>query len=316
MAALIWLPGFESLQRLRKIVAPVSQMVFWLRPRIIFQAPGRKGRDIIRPEAVVLGALRVFIMADLQGRVAIITGGSDGIGLATAKLLAKRGAIVAIAARRPEKLEEARAEVAKYGTVEAHQLDVSDTAAFEALIEDVAKRHGRLDMLVNNAMSVHYAPIEKLTLDHWRKDFAVNADAVFVGTKAAMKIMTKAGKGSIVNISSTCGIRAAAAMASYSASKAALIQFSAVAAMEGARSGVRVNAIIPGQVQTPSTQQFEAMAPENAERTRDAIPMGRGGEPDELAEAIVFLLSDASSYITGVALPVDGGKAAQLYMPS
>jgi NAD(P)-dependent dehydrogenase (short-subunit alcohol dehydrogenase family) len=254
---------------------------------------------------------------DLTGQVAIVTGGSDGIGLATAALLVRRGAKVVICGRRQEQLDIASAHIeAEGGTVEAVQLDVTDFPAFEALIQDVAARHGRLDMLVNNAMSVHYAPISKLTLDHWRKDFAVNTEAVFVGTKAAMAVMAKQGKGSIVNISSTTGIRAMANYASYSASKAALIQFTAVAAMEGALKGIRVNAIVPGQVNTAATADFALKAPELAAKTAGAIPMGRGGKPEELAEAIVFMLSDAASYITGVALPVDGGKSAQLYIPS
>jgi NAD(P)-dependent dehydrogenase (short-subunit alcohol dehydrogenase family) len=105
-------------------------------------------------------------------------------------------------------------------------------------------------------------------------------------------------------------------MSSYSASKAALIQFSAVAAMEAAPSNVRVNVIVPGQVMTPATEDWATKTPETAAKTAGAIPMQRGGEPHELAEAIVFLLSDAASYVTGVALPVDGGKAAQLYLPS
>ena len=254
---------------------------------------------------------------EFTGKVAIVTGGSDGIGLATAQLLARSGATVVILGRRREMLDKAVALIeSDGGKVEAEQIDVSDSDAYAALVENVAARHGRLDMLVNNAMSTHYAPIKRLTLEHWRKDFAVNAEAVFVGTKAAMKVMAAQGKGSIVNISSTTAIRAMANYSSYSASKAALIQFTAVAAMEGARQGVRVNAIVPGQVNTAATLDFAEKAPELAAKTAEAIPMGRGGRPEELAEAIVFMLSDAASYITGVALPVDGGKSVQLYIPS
>jgi meso-butanediol dehydrogenase / (S,S)-butanediol dehydrogenase / diacetyl reductase len=254
------------------------------------------------------------MMQDFAGRVVIVTGGSDGIGRAVAKLLVARGAIVAICGRRQEMLDAAKAEIGS--ACEAHQVDVSDEAALTAFIEDVAARHGRLDGLVNNAMSVHYAPITKLTMEHWRKDFAVNAEAVFTATKAAMRVMIKAGKGAIVNVSSTTGIRAAPYMASYSASKAALTHFTACAAMEGGPANIRVNAIVPGQVMTAATEDWASKAPETAAKTAGAIPMLRGGQPEELAEPIVFLLSDSASYITGVALPVDGGKSAQLYLPS
>jgi NAD(P)-dependent dehydrogenase (short-subunit alcohol dehydrogenase family) len=254
---------------------------------------------------------------DFSGQVAVVTGGSDGIGRATSELLAASGAHVVILARGQEKLDATKAAIVEAGgSAEVHSIDLMDAEGYGAKIAEIAEAHGRLDMLVNNAMSVHYAPIEKLTLEHWRKDFAVNSEAVFAGTQAAITEMRKAGKGSIVNISSTTAIRAAAYMTSYSASKAAMIQFSAVAAMECARDGIRINCIVPGQLQTAANEDFASRAPEVAAKTQDAIPMGRGGEPAELAASIVFLLSDAAAYITGVALPVDGGKAAQLYLPS
>jgi len=251
---------------------------------------------------------------DMKGKIAFVTGGSDGIGKATAAALTARGAHVIICGRRAEKLAETAAEIG--GNIETQELDVGDVTAFETAINDVVAKHGKIDMLVNNAASTHYAPISKLTLEHWQKDFQVNADAVFVGTKTAMAAMAKTGGGSIVNVSSSCGMRAAQNMASYSASKAALTHFSNCAAIEGARSGIRVNTVVPGQVQTTATKSFAKAAPDFAAKTEEAIPMGRGGEPEEIAEVIAFLLSDAASYVTGVALPVDGGKVAQLYLPS
>lgn len=252
-----------------------------------------------------------------EGRVAIVTGGSDGIGRQTSEMLAASGAHVAVLARGMEKLEATRDAIqAAGGSVEIHSVDLSDPEAYADLVSKISADNGRLDMLVNNAMSVHYAPLHKLSLEHWRKDFAVNADAVFAGTKAAIAAMRESGGGSIVNVSSTTAIRAAPYMASYSASKAAMIQFTSVAAMEVARENIRVNCVVPGQVQTAGNEDFARKAPEVAAKTAEAIPMGRGGAPEELAAAIVFLLSDAASYITGIALPVDGGKSAQLYLPS
>jgi NAD(P)-dependent dehydrogenase (short-subunit alcohol dehydrogenase family) len=252
----------------------------------------------------------------MQGKVVIITGGGTGIGRAAAIRLAAEGATVVICGRRAEPLAETQSVIQKAGgRCETVQLDVSDTDAYTKAIADVARRHGRLDGLVNNAMSVTYKSVLDTSLAEWNRDFAVNSAAVFMGTREAMRVMLPARRGSIVNISSANGVRAMPGMSSYSASKAALIHFSAVAAMEAAPYGVRVNAIAPGQILTPAVEDFVKGDPERAARSAAAIPMGRSGNPEELAAAILFLLSDDSTYVTGQCLCVDGGKCQQLYVP-
>lgn len=253
----------------------------------------------------------------MKDKVIIITGASDGIGLATAGRLAREGARVVMVARGREKLEAAAAELTASGaTVETVAVDVTDSSAFDAMIADVAARHGRLDGLVNNAALVSMGMITDATEEDWRATFAAGADAVFIGTRAALRVMIPQGSGSIVNISSSNGRRAMPAMGAYSASKAALIQFSRVAAMEAAPAGVRVNALAPGMVLTPGNAAFYETMPEALSAVNGTIPAKRGAKPEEIAGAIRFLLSDDATYVNGICLDVDGGKAAQLYMPA
>lgn len=247
----------------------------------------------------------------MQGKVAFVTGGGTGIGAATAIRLAQEGATVVVCGRRQAPLDEVVAQIkAAGGKAEAVQADVSDEAGFTAAIEAAAQRHGRLDVLVNNAMAYSWGTIEDTSTADWHSNFSTSVDGTFWGTRAAMKLM-KARGGSIINLSSICGLLGTSHMAGYSAAKAAIINFSRAAAAEGALSGIRVNVVIPAVVETPGTA---GMLADEASRqnTEKLIPMGRVGQPEELANAILFLASDEASYITGAALPVDGGRSAVL----
>jgi NAD(P)-dependent dehydrogenase (short-subunit alcohol dehydrogenase family) len=194
-------------------------------------------------------------------------------------------------------------------------LDVGDTEAFDRLIADTAQEHGRLDVLVNNAPSVIGGMIVDQSLEEWRSNFGVGVDSVFIGTKAAFRAMIPKGRGAIVNVSSVSSLRAGLASGAYAAAKAALNQFSQCAAMEGAPHNVRVNVVAPGAIDTPGFSA--ATAKNNAVKKiiTDSIPMQRAAKPEEVAEAICFLASGDASFITGVILPVDGGKTPQLYVP-
>lgn len=247
----------------------------------------------------------------MQGKMAFVTGGGSGIGAATAQRLAQEGATVVVCGRRREPLDEVVAGiVAAGGKAEAVVADVSDEAGFTAALEAAAQRHGRLDVLVNNAMAYTWGSIEEMSTADWRANFATSVDGTFWGTRTAMRLMKGKG-GAIVNVSSICGQLGTPWMSGYSAAKAAIDNFSRAAAAEGAPHGIRVNVVIPAVVETPATAGM--LADEASRRnTEKLIPMGRVGQPEELANAILFLASDEASYITGASLPVDGGRSSVL----
>ena len=247
----------------------------------------------------------------LQGKVAFITGGGSGIGAATAERFAQEGARVVICGRRMDPLEAVVDRIrAGGGEAEAVQVDVSNEEGFVGALRATAEKHGRLDVLVNNAMAFTWGSIDEMTTEQWHANFTTSVDGTFWGTRTALQLMKEHG-GSIVNLSSICGELGTPWMAGYSASKAAVTNFSRAAAAEGAPYGVRVNVVIPAVVETPATEGM--LADDNARKsTEKLIPMGRVGQPEELANAILFLASDQASYITGATLPVDGGRSAVL----
>lgn len=247
----------------------------------------------------------------LEGKIAFVTGGGSGIGAATAERFAQEGATVVICGRRKQPLEEVVARIkAAGGSAEAIVADVGNEAQFVGALEQTAKKHGSLDILVNNAMAYTWGGIDGMTTADWYANFSTSVDGTFWGTRTALKLMGAKG-GSIVNISSICGTLGTPFMSGYSAAKAAIINFSRAAAAEGAAAGIRVNVVIPAVVETPATA---GMLADEASRknTEKLIPMGRVGQSGELANAVLFLASDEASYVTGAALPVDGGRSAVL----
>lgn len=256
-------------------------------------------------------------MKRLQGRVALVTGASQGIGAAIAARLAAEGAHVALCARREEPLAATAAAIRAAGGSVSHQtVDVADHAALAAFVAGVAAQHGRLDVLVNNAPSVTYSAIVDMTPDTFRKDFEANVNSAFVATREAFKVMLPAQRGSIINISSINGLLGLGNMAAYGTAKAALIHFTRCAAIEAARANVRVNAIAPGVINTPATAAgFAGPYADWGKKIAAQVPMGRFGEAEEIASVAAFLASDDASYVTATCISADGGKAAELVVP-
>ncbi|EJM12834.1 dehydrogenase of unknown specificity, short-chain alcohol dehydrogenase [Pseudomonas sp. GM21] len=249
----------------------------------------------------------------LQGKIAFVTGAGSGIGEATALRFAEEGATVVLCGRRIEPLQGVQEKIrTQGGQAEIAVADVSDEQAYVGALQATAQRHGRLDILVNNAMAYTWGSIDTMTTADWHANFATTVDGTFWGTRTAMQLMKEQGGGSIVNIASICGLFGTAWMAGYSAAKAAVINFSRAAASEGAPHNIRCNVIIPGVVDTPATA---GMLGDDKTRTNTekVIPMKRVGLPVELANAILFLASDEASYVTGASLAVDGGRGSDLY---
>lgn len=251
-------------------------------------------------------------MGRLDAKIAMITGAASGIGLATALRFAEEGATVILADRAADQLALALEQVCAVSAGHvAIGLDVTLEDQWIAAMAQVERQFGRLDILFNNAGFGRFCPIADTSLESWRAVMAVNLDSVFLGTKHAMPLLARSGKGAIVNMSSVRGQVAGPNAGSYSAAKAGVRLFSKVAALECAQAGngVRVNSIHPGHVETPltaSTYANPALAAEFLAHT----PLGRFGQAREIAQAVLFMASDESSYMTGAEVTIDGGMTA------
>jgi 2-deoxy-D-gluconate 3-dehydrogenase len=249
---------------------------------------------------------------DLTGKVALVTGGNGGIGLGMAKGLAGAGATVVIASRNREKSLAAIVELEGLGTkADFIPLDVASPDSCRAAIAEAVARHTRLDILVNNAgMSIRKPP-ETFTVEEWRQVIETNLTGAFVLCQAAYAPMKAQGGGKIINIGSMMSIFGGAYAAPYSSSKGAIVQLSKSLATAWARDNIQVNAVLPGWIDTELTQRAREQVAGLNERVLARTPAGRWGLPDDLAGVAVFLAGAASDFVTGAAIPVDGGYASE-----
>jgi NAD(P)-dependent dehydrogenase (short-subunit alcohol dehydrogenase family) len=258
----------------------------------------------------------------VEGRVALVTGGASGIGAAVAELLAREGASVIITDIDDLRGPEVTAAINKDGGDASflHQ-DVTSEPRWSEVIAEVAQRHGRLDILVSNAgIGIAVPLITEMSLADWRRQTAINLDGVFLSVKHGLPLMRKTGGGSIIMMSSLAGLRGAAGLAGYCATKGGVRLFAKAIALECAslNDGIRVNSVHPGIIDTPIWHKIPTEAQghgQNApidpeERAKMAVPLGRAGQAVEIAAGVLYLASDASRYVTGTELVIDGGMYA------
>jgi NAD(P)-dependent dehydrogenase (short-subunit alcohol dehydrogenase family) len=246
----------------------------------------------------------------LADRVAIITGASRGIGAATARALAAEGAKVALAARDGERLAQLAAEIeADGGTALSVPTDVGDPDDVERMVARTLDAFGRLDIAFNNAAGGGHppTPLTDVAIADFDSALAINLRGTFLCLKHEIAAMLESGGGTIVNMSSTAGLEAVGGLAAYVSSKHGIIGLTKVAALEYAARGIRVNAVAPGPILTENLERAGEVAQQGAAQ---AVPMHRIGRPEEVAATVVWLCSDAASFLTGATVPIDGGKLA------
>ena len=244
---------------------------------------------------------------DLKGRTALVTGGNGGIGLGMAQGLAAAGAKLAIAGRDKAK----NAAAAKALSAVALEADLTDEKSCRAMVEEAAQKLGRLDILVNNAGTNIRKRPEEYSLEEWKLVMDTNLTSAFVASHAAYPHLQRAGGGKILNIGSMMSIFGAAFVAPYGASKGGIVQLTRALACAWAKDNIQVNAVLPGWIDTALTQRARKDIPGLNENVMRRTPAGRWGVPADLSGIAVFLSSKASDFVTGTAIPVDGGYSVQ-----
>ena len=251
-------------------------------------------------------------MGRLDDKVALISGGARGMGAVEAKLFASEGARVVIADILEEEGRRTEAEINESGGECLYlTLDVTSEAQWQEAVAAAVARFGKLDILVNNAGIYHVEGVEETSEELWDRVMDINGKGVFLGTKAAVPELRRNGGGSIINISSVAGLVGGDQSAAYRASKGAVRLFTKTTAIQYAADGIRANSVHPGVIETPMTTPN--LLADDARRARSAArhPLGRVGQPDDVAYGVLFLASDESSFMTGSELVIDGGLTAQ-----
>ena len=247
---------------------------------------------------------------DLSGRVAVVTGGTSGIGFAAAQRLLQSGAVVEIWGRNAERIAAAVKGLSDSGRVRASAVDVSNFEHVRAAADDAERHHGRVDILLNSAgMLAAAVPVHELSQEAWEDSIATNLSGVFYTCKAFLPGMLSRRYGRIINVASMAGKEGNPFLAAYSATKAGVIGFTKAIAKEFATSGVTANCVVPTLVETPMVETASRQAPENLVRTLEKIPMARMGRPEEVAAMIAWLASDECSFTTGFGFDLSGGRA-------